>query len=63
MHQGSERAKIEGKIGTLKTEKYGFNKPKDRKPATLHAAGHRSVLSLNLNKLMRDLTAATAMAG
>jgi len=54
----SERAMMEGRIGTLKTEKYGFNKPKARKTGTLHAAGHRSVLSYNLNKLMRDLTAA-----
>ena len=27
----SERGKMEGSIGTLKSEKYGFNKPKERK--------------------------------
>lgn len=54
----SERGQMEGRIGTLKTEKYGFNKPKDRKSANLKAAGQRSVLSYNLNKLMRDLMAA-----
>ena len=49
------RAEQEGRIGTLKTEKYGFNKPKQRKTATLRAAGQASVLSYNLNKMMRDI--------
>ena len=52
----SERATTEGVIGTLKTKKYGFNKPKERSIETLRSAGQRSVLSFNLNKLMRDLT-------
>jgi len=51
----SERGKTEGTIGTLKSEKYGFNKPKQRNAASLQAAGQHSLLSLNLNKLMRDL--------
>ena len=51
----SERGKTEGTIGTLKSEKYGFNKPKQRKWQPLQAAGQHSMLSLNLNKLMRDL--------
>jgi hypothetical protein len=51
----SERGKTEGIIGTLKTDKYGFNKPKERLWQTLEMAGPRSVLSFNLNKLMRDL--------
>jgi hypothetical protein len=52
----SERGKTEGVIGTLKSDKYGFNKPKERTPETLRMAGSRSILSFNLNKLMRDLT-------
>lgn len=51
----SERGKTEGNIGTLKTEKYGFNKPKERKWEALRGSGQRSILSLNLNKLMRGL--------
>ena len=51
----SERGKTEGIIGTLKTDKYGFNKPKERLWQTLEMAGPRSILSCNLNKLMRDL--------
>jgi len=51
----SERGKTEGIIGTLKTAKYGFNKPKERLWQTLEMAGPRSVLSFNLNKLMRDM--------
>ncbi len=51
----SERGKTEGIIGTLKTYTYGFNKPKERLWPTLEMAGPRSILSFNLNKLMRDL--------
>ena len=55
----SERGKTEGIIGTLKTDKYGFNKPKERLWQTLEMAGPRSILSFNLHKLMRDLVRAT----
>ena len=51
----SERGKTEGIIGTLKTDKYGFNKPKERLWQTLEMAGPRSILSYNMNKFMRDL--------
>ena len=51
----SERGKTEGIIGTLKSNKYGFNKPKERLWQTLEMAGLRSIISFNLNKLMRDL--------
>ncbi len=54
----SERGKTEGIIGTLKTDKYGFNKPKERLWHTLEMAGPRSILSYNLNKFMRDLVRA-----
>jgi hypothetical protein len=55
----SERGQTEGIIGTLKTNKYGFNKPKERLWHTLEMAGPRSILSFNLNKLMRDLVRVT----
>ncbi len=51
----SERGQTEGIIGTLKSTKYGFNKPKERTKETLRMAGTKSILSFNLNKLMRDL--------
>jgi len=54
----SERGKTEGIIGTLKTDIYGFNKPKERLWQTLEMAGSRSILAFNLNKLMRDLVRA-----
>src|SRR6266702_882822 len=54
----SERGKTEGIIGTLKSNKYNFNKPKERLWPTLEMAGPRSILSFNLNKLMRDLVRA-----
>jgi hypothetical protein len=54
----SERGKTEGIIGTLKTDKYGFNKPKERLWQTLEMAGPRSILSFHLNKLMRDVVRA-----
>ena len=54
----SERGKTEGIIGTLKTDKYGFNKPTERLWQTLEMAGPRSLLSFNLNKFMRDLVLA-----
>jgi hypothetical protein len=55
----SERGKTEGIIGTLKTNTYGFNKPKERLWQTLEMAGPWSILSFNLNKFMRDLVRAT----
>ena len=54
----SERGKTEGIIGTLKTAKYGFNKPTERLWHTLEMAGPRSILSYNLNKFMRALVRA-----
>jgi hypothetical protein len=55
----SERGKTTGILGTLKTDTYGFNKPKERLWQTLEMAGPRSLLSVNLNKFMRDLGRAT----
>jgi hypothetical protein len=55
----SERGQTEGVIGTLKSNQYKFNKPKERLWQTLEMAGPRSILSFNLNKFMRDLVALT----
>jgi hypothetical protein len=51
----SERGQTEGIMGTLKSDKYTFNKPKERLWQTLEMAGPQSILSFNLNKLMRDI--------
>jgi hypothetical protein len=51
----SERGQTEGVIGTLKSNRYKFNKPKERLWQTLEMAGPSSILSFNLNKFMRDL--------
>jgi hypothetical protein len=51
----SERGKTEGIMGTLKTDKYGFNKPTERLWQTREMTGPRSILFFNLNQLMRDL--------
>ena len=55
----SERGQTEGVIGILKSNRYKFNKPKERLWQTLEMAGPRSLLSFNLNKLMRDLVELT----
>jgi len=54
----SERGRTEGSIGTLKSNRYKFNKPQERLWQTLEMAGPRSLLSFNLNKLMRDVVGA-----
>jgi hypothetical protein len=51
----SQRGQTEGSIGTLKSKRYGFNKPLERSLETMKLAGQRSVLSKNLNKFMQDL--------
>ena len=55
----SERGRTEGCIGTLKSNRYPFNKPKQRLWQTLEMAGPRSILAFNLNKFLRDLVALT----
>jgi hypothetical protein len=55
----SERGRTEGSIGTFKSTRYKFNQPKERLWSTLEMAGPRSILSFNLNKLMRDVVELT----
>src|SRR5262245_14008701 len=51
----SERAQIEGGIGSIKSSKYGFNRPAARSVQAMGVCGQRSVLGFNLNKLMNGL--------
>lgn len=51
----TERARVEGGIGTLKCPKYGFNRPAARSVKMMGVAGQRAVLGFNLNKLIREL--------
>lgn len=51
----SERAQVEGGIGTLKCSKYGFNRPAARSVPMMGACGQLAALGFNLNKLVREL--------
>lgn len=51
----SQRGKTEGVIGTLKSDRYEFNRSRQRTNETLKAAGQRSMLGMNLNNIIRDL--------
>jgi hypothetical protein len=51
----AERALVEGSIGTIKGLKYRFNRPPARSAAMMGACGQRSVLGLNLTKLVRGI--------
>jgi IS5 family transposase len=51
----SERAQVEGGIGTIKHKKYGFNRPAARSARMMGASGQLAVLGFNLNKLVRGL--------
>lgn len=48
-----QRARIEGDIGSIKTQRYGFNRPAARSETMMVACGHRAMLGYNLNKLLR----------
>jgi hypothetical protein len=50
-----ERAQVEGLIGTLKSKKYGFNKPNVRSTVAMEMSGHRSLLGFNLIKALKNL--------
>ena len=51
----SERAQVEGGIGTIKHQKYGFNRPAARSARMMGACGQLAVLGFNLNKIVREL--------
>jgi hypothetical protein len=50
-----ERALVEAGIGTLKTRRYGFNRPRARSAEMMGSCGQLAVLGFNLNKLVRGL--------
>jgi len=51
----SERAQVEGGIGTIKHQKYGFNRPAARSARMMGACGQLAVLGFNLNKMVREM--------
>jgi len=51
----SERAQVEGGIGTIKHAKYGFNRPAARSAKMMGFCGQAATLGFNLNKLVREL--------
>ena len=57
-----ERALVEAGIGTIKSPRYGFNRPAARSAAMMGAYGQRAVLGFNLNKLVRELAQQKQMA-
>jgi len=57
-----ERALVEGSIGTLKSRRYGFNRPRARSARMMGAYGQLAVLGFNLNKLARGLAKRSEMA-
>jgi hypothetical protein len=59
----SERARVEGSIGTLKNKKYSFQQRTERSNETLKAAGQRALVSMNLTKLLRDIVAKEKKVG
>jgi len=52
-----ERALVEAGIGSIKSTRYGFNRPAARSLSMMGACGQRAVLGFNVNKLVRELAA------
>jgi len=50
-----ERALVEGSIGTIKRQRYGFNRPAAQSVAMMGVCGQRAVLGFNLGKLVRGI--------
>ncbi len=57
-----ERAQVEGGIGAIKSNRYGFNRPAARSAEMMGACGQRAVLGFNLNKLVRELAKRSELA-
>jgi hypothetical protein len=56
-----ERAQVEGSIGTIKTRRYGFNRPNARSKAAMARCGHKAIFGFNMRKMvtMQAMNAAT----
>lgn len=52
----NERAQVEGSIGTIKSRKYGFNRPAARSVEMMGACGQRAAFGFNLSKLAKDIS-------
>jgi molybdopterin converting factor small subunit len=50
-----ERALVEAGIGTIKSLRYGFNRPAARSVRMMGACGQRAAMGFNANKLVREL--------
>ena len=50
-----ERAQVEGVIGSVKSKKYGFNKPNVKSTLAMEMSGHRSCLGFNLTKALKKI--------
>jgi hypothetical protein len=50
-----ERTLVEGSIGTIKRQRYGFNRPAAQSVAMMGVCGQRAVLGFNLGKLVRGI--------
>jgi hypothetical protein len=50
-----ERTLVEGSIGTIKGQKYGFNRPAARSAAMMGLCGQRAALGFNLTKMVRGV--------
>jgi hypothetical protein len=50
-----ERARVEGLIGTLKSKRYGFNKPNAKSQEAMQSCGQRSILGFNMVKMLRKM--------
>jgi len=50
-----ERTLVEGSIGTIKRQRYGFNRPAAQSIAMMGVCGQRAVLGFNLGKLVRGI--------
>lgn len=55
-----ERAQVEASIATVKSRKYGFNKPDTKSSRSMQTCGHRAFLGSNLMKTLRALAALEA---
>lgn len=50
----NERAQVEGGIGTIKSKRYGFNKPNVTSISAMAKYGQRAILGFNMRKLVRE---------
>jgi IS5 family transposase len=50
-----ERAQVEGSIGSIKSNRYGFNKPNARSVEAMQWCGHRAITGFNMMKLAREV--------